>query len=224
MLFCQNFATIMTDRKEANSSQPIKVPSLSCPVLFCHLWHVQTRVLLPCPVLSCLVRSHPVLFLTSLPGPGGKGDMFPPDEHLPPYQPPSKSKQAGMCTNVPVNPQKNAASLYKSPHWLVACTSEGVFFCTQTHIHTHRRRPCVVSGDDKWSGRHSPVGNQFGVWLAWWTRPKLAVWPYVHTTSRSTLCFCLFSQFDLFSWRKLSHFVVLAFVKLETRKSSQKNM
>lgn len=142
MLFCQNVATITTDRKEASGLWL----SLSCPVLF-GLYKLVFS--LSCPALSCLVLS--------LPGAGGKGDLSPP-RWTP--SPNGKRKQIEWYVHKDASQytQKNADSLYKSPPSLDAHAREGVLR-TQTHIHTHRRRPCVVTGDDKWSGRHSSVSS-----------------------------------------------------------------
>lgn len=86
-------------------------------------------------------------------------------------------------------------SLYNTPGSVDACITEEMYFCIQTHTHTHRGRLCVVTGDDKWSGTH----------LAWWSRLRLARWSYMHTT---LLLLCISSLFDLFSLLMLSHCVI----------------
>lgn len=155
----------MTDRKElkrlVSFSQPIIATSLQdcglvCPVLSYLAFSCLYKLVFSSPVLLCHVLSCPFLAL-------GKGDLFPLDKNLPPASLQARSKQNGMCTKMPANTQKNADSLYKSPPSLDGWVC---VLCTQTHFHTHRGRPCVVTGDDKWSGRNLSVSNQFGIRLA----------------------------------------------------------
>ena len=142
---------------------------LSCPVLFGLLLPVHTCVFLSCPVTSCLVLPCPVLSCPFCPFMApGKGDLFPLMNTIPHTSLQAKANRmvcAPRCQPIPRRMQTPSTNRLR--HWLPT-PERVVCFCAQTHIHTHRGRPCVVTEGDKWSGRLFPVSSLAYGWPDGW--------------------------------------------------------
>lgn len=136
-----------------------------CPFQSGFLMFAQTCLApLSCPILSpsCPVFNNPSW-------PSGKGNLFPLTYTCPHT---SLWAEANWTLCVPIC--QPIPRRMQTPSLEGICRDRDVL-CGQKRA--LRRRPCVVSGDDKWPGRLSPVGNQLDVGMAWWASSNPALWP-----------------------------------------------
>lgn len=134
----------MTNRTElkrlVSSSQPNTLSCFRVKAQFvqsCPFWPSSAnRNRRPFPPCSA-VMSHPFLSFLSLPGLGERWSLLP-DEHVPPYQPPSESKQWYVYRDACQYPEECRLPLHwmPTPHWVF------VF----VHKHPQKTSMCCNSG------------------------------------------------------------------------------